>query len=63
MPGMGGEGFLRQLAEMAGARHFQVVFISASTDPGTAILPGVVEVLQKPFGLKELLRVVAAHCR
>jgi DNA-binding response OmpR family regulator len=40
-----------------------VVFISASTDPGTAVLTGVVEVLQKPFGLTELLRVVAAHCR
>ena len=59
MPVMSGDQFLEARADDAAAARIPVVMMTAHTYPP---LPDRIEVVQKPFGLAELLDVVNRHC-
>jgi CheY-like chemotaxis protein len=63
MSPMGGEEFLRRLQQRPDAAQLPIVVISGSrqTPPGTPPLPGVVAVLQKPFGIEKIRALLDEH--
>ncbi len=61
MPGMDGNGFLRALGEHQ-LGHIPVVTMSAMERSSFIPLPQVVEFLEKPFSVKEILSSIARHC-
>ena len=64
MVGMDGLGFLDALAARADRAAYKVILMSA--DRAVRHLedaPGVVEVLQKPFELTDLLALISQHAR
>jgi len=64
MPELDGAGFLAELVRRTDVEDFRVVVMSA--DPASIRrikgLPGIVQFLDKPIDLDELLALVANHC-
>jgi DNA-binding response OmpR family regulator len=63
MSPVGGEEFLRKLKARGDADQLPVLVMSANTTVGAGtIIPGVLGTLQKPFGVRDLLRILDQYC-
>jgi CheY-like chemotaxis protein len=62
MESMNGEVFIEHLAGREDFKDLAILVMSASRIPASALPPGVIGALPKPFALETLLAVLDEHC-